>query len=84
MPFQHFTHFAKQAGWRKRFLDKGHTRLNHAVMKNGVVRVTRGIEHTDVGTPLEQPLRQLSPAHGGHYDVGQEEVNAFVMVLFNL
>src|SRR5207247_444706 len=65
---QHFAHFAKQVRWRKGLLDKGDTRLDHVVMNNGIVGVTGGIEHTCVGTTLEQGLRGTTSAARSEHD----------------
>ena len=72
---QHLAHLAREAGGVQRLSDQRRQVMSHAVANDVVVRIPRHEQHPRFGACHDHPLGQLAPAHLGHHDVGEQQVD---------
>ena len=74
---QHLAHFADarvSLPW-VRLGQELDSRLQHSMMRDGIVRITRREEHFKIGIGCFQPFGHYFPAHLRHNDVGDHQTN---------
>ncbi|HJX64008.1 MAG TPA: hypothetical protein VJ860_08650 [Polyangia bacterium] len=76
---QHFANLLREIRRTKRLGNEMGSRVQCAVMNDGVVSVAGHIEHFDPRTFQRQAVGQHSPAHLRHHDVGQQQVDLVLL-----
>src|SRR6185312_15372134 len=74
LDFEHMANLRRQRVRRERFLEIVHARLEHAVPNDRVVRVSGDEQDLDGREPLRDLVRELTPAHPGEHDVGDQQI----------
>ena len=72
---QDLPHLPRERAGRDRLLEKGDARVEDAVLEDGVVGVAGHEEHLHLRPQRREALGELPPAHAGHHDVGQQQVD---------
>src|SRR6185369_10428370 len=80
---QHFADFGGESGWSERFAQKVDRRFLDALTQDGVVGITRGEDHPDVGSALADAVREVLSVLAGHDDVGQNQRNGPLPIVLN-
>src|SRR5947208_13893629 len=76
---KHVAHLARQGFCSEWLLQERHPCGEDAVMNNGVVGVTRDVQHLHFGTQCEQTLSELTTAHLLEDHVGEQQVDLALM-----
>jgi hypothetical protein len=72
---QHFPDLREQDLGCERLAQKGDAAVEYAMFEDGVVGVAGHIKHLEAGTQAGDQRGQVLPAHSGHDDVGEEEMD---------
>jgi hypothetical protein len=66
---QYFSHFSREGYPRKRLLNEFDVRVQHAVLNDGLVRVSRHKQSAKRWPQLQQTIRYIQPASGSFASV---------------
>src|SRR3989442_6749928 len=76
---EHLAHVARQEVSGEGFLKVGDSGVEHAVVSDHAIRVSRHIEHADPGLDIGDPLGELTSAHLGHDNVREQEMDGLTV-----
>ena len=81
---QHLADAVLQNGKAERFLEQVNTGIEGAIETNGILGITRHVEHADVREQSRDLHCQFAAIHAGHNDIGEQEVDHALVTGYDL